>query len=224
VPEFAAWLPPSLATHTGQHRNFGSLAGAAVAVVGAGQSALEAAALLREAGATVEVIARGAIRWTTPSAPSWAAGHPLAMRSLPVSVRSAMGARWLRPGGAAWLRPRVVGVVRLTQGTTVMSAAESAGGVRLALSDGSRRRVDHLVLGTGYRPDVRGLPFLTRDLRDRIATAARLPRLNRWFESSVPRLHFVGPLAEHEFGPICRFLAGAAVAARQVSARASGGA
>jgi hypothetical protein len=221
VPEFAAWLPPSLATHTGQHRNFGSLAGADVAVVGAGQSALEAAALLHEAGATVEVIARGQIRWGVDTLPGRLSGHPIAMGSLPEGLRRSLRAGWLRPSGTTWLRPRVDGVVRLTPGTRVVSAAESGGGLRLALSDGSRRRVDHLLLGTGYRPDVRGLPFLGGALRDRIAASARLPRLNRWFESPVPGLHFVGPLAEHQFGPICRFVAGVAVTARQVAARAA---
>jgi hypothetical protein len=45
--------------------------------------------------------------------------------------------------------------------------------------------------------------------------------LNQWFESSVPRLHFVGGLAGRTFGPICRFVAGARITAQQVARRAA---
>ena len=46
-PEVAAGLPPELASHTGDHRDFGRFRGARVLVVGGGQSALEYAAMLR---------------------------------------------------------------------------------------------------------------------------------------------------------------------------------
>src|SRR5205085_9927253 len=60
-----AWRPPEfrgmdreLATHSSEHRDLSSFAGSNVVVIGAGQSALESAALMHEAGARVEVIAR----------------------------------------------------------------------------------------------------------------------------------------------------------------------
>jgi hypothetical protein len=59
MPEELAQLPPGLATHTLQHRDFDAFAGKDVCVIGAGQSALEAAALLREAGARPRVLVRG---------------------------------------------------------------------------------------------------------------------------------------------------------------------
>ena len=55
--EFAA-LSPSLASHTSEHQDLRIFRGRQVAVIGGGQSALESAALLHEAGAEVEVIAR----------------------------------------------------------------------------------------------------------------------------------------------------------------------
>jgi thioredoxin reductase len=66
-----AWIPPEysalsedLVSHTSHHRTFDMFDGRRVLVVGAGQSALESAALLHEAGADVEVVARGpAFRW-----------------------------------------------------------------------------------------------------------------------------------------------------------------
>jgi FAD-dependent urate hydroxylase len=41
--------------------------------------------------------------------------------------------------------------------------------------------------------------------------------LNEWFESSVPQLHFAGALAGYAFGPLCRFVVGSKVAARQIA-------
>lgn len=43
------------------------------------------------------------------------------------------------------------------------------------------------------------------------------PALNKWFESSVPHLYFVGAPAGHNFGPLCRFVTGAKVPARQIA-------
>src|SRR5438105_1840787 len=51
-------LSPELATHTSEAQNFARFSGKRVAVVGGGQSALESAALLHEAGAEVEIIVR----------------------------------------------------------------------------------------------------------------------------------------------------------------------
>jgi hypothetical protein len=77
------------------------------------------------------------------------------------------------------------------------------------------------MLGTGYRPTVHRLSFIASPIRDRIRLHHDgFPVLNRWLESSVPGLHFVGGLADRSYGPICRFVSGADVAARQIAAYA----
>lgn len=241
VPDFAGGLPKGLAMHTGTCPDPCELSGAAVAVVGGGQSALELGALLHEAGARVEVIARGPVRWVSrrlhrshplvrhllyapsdigPAGISRVVDRQLMLRRLPDAARRLLTRRSLRPAGAHWLRPRVEGVVRLTSHTAVREATPSGRGVRLRMSDGSDRQVDRLLLGTGFRPDIDRLEFLQPELRAGIVAAAGLPRLDEHFESSVPGLHFVGALAEHDFGPICWFVAGTALAARQVGRRA----
>ena len=59
VPSLVLELPPALLTHTSRIDNFTCFQEASnVAVVGAGQSALEAAALLLEVGATPVAISR----------------------------------------------------------------------------------------------------------------------------------------------------------------------
>jgi len=115
----------------------------------------------------------------------------------------------------------VVGQVRITTQSEVVHASHEPPGVCLQLSDGSTRLVDHLFLATGYRPNVQKLPFIPPSLAGHIRQRDGFPVLNRWLESSVPGLHFVGGLADHSYGPICRFVSGADVAARQVTAYAA---
>ena len=58
VPGPLSDLPVSACTHSSAHTDLAAFHGREVAVVGAGQSALESAALLHESGATVQVLAR----------------------------------------------------------------------------------------------------------------------------------------------------------------------
>jgi NADPH-dependent 2,4-dienoyl-CoA reductase/sulfur reductase-like enzyme len=239
LPEFAHGLPPHLASHSGDLVDPAHFRDRRVAVLGAGQSALEWAALLHEAGARVELLTRRPVVWVDrrlyhlhpllrslfyapsdvgPAGLSRLAGLPGVVRHLPRPWRAALLRRCVRPAGADWLRPRVAGIVPVTSGVEVQAATPDGDGLELELSDGSRRRVDHLVLATGYRPDLAGLEFLDPELRRALASLAGLPVLDHHYQSSVAGLHFVGALAEGSFGPICRFVAGAGPASRQVAA------
>jgi len=240
VPDFAKALPESIASHSRAHSDLDRFHGASVAVIGGGQSAIESAALLNEAGAKVELIHRGRVRWLKlhdyrgpgrkliyapsdvgPPGLNWLLHFPLVFRHLPVKTRKAITRRAVRPAGARWLLDRVIGHVRMTMDTEVVRAAPEGDGARLELSDGTSRLVDHVLLATGYRPGVQKLGFIDPQLRDRVREHNGFPVLNRWLESSVPGLHFVGGLADHSYGPICRFVSGAAVASRQIAEYAS---
>ena len=242
VPPFARDLPSDLASHTGDHVDLSGFKGRRVAVVGAGQSALESAAILHAEGADVELIARGPVVWIKrslyrrggvvsrllyppsdvgPPPLNWLCAAPLLMRKLPPGARGRIGRRAVRPAGANWLRDRFVATVRCTTDTHVVSANRVGDAVRLLLSDGSVREVDHLMVGTGYRPDVARLEIIHPSVAAEIDVANGFPVLNKWFESTVPGLHFVGGLAGYTFGPICRFVAGARIAAQQVAQRAA---
>ena len=61
--------PEGLVSHSSQNRDLSRFAGREVAVIGAGQSALESAALLHESGASAQVIARSQVRWGLPPKP-----------------------------------------------------------------------------------------------------------------------------------------------------------
>ncbi|MBE3560607.1 MAG: NAD(P)/FAD-dependent oxidoreductase [Ktedonobacteraceae bacterium] len=240
IPPFARDLPSTLASHTQAHTDLSPFKGRTVAVVGRGQSALDYAAFLHEAGATVEVIARGPIIWINrrlyehggvlkhifyppsdvgPPGINWLIAFPLLFRLFPEEARSLIDRRAIRPAVAQWLRPRVEGKVRLTPGVEIVKAEVQGEHLHCKLSDGTTREIDHLFLGTGYRPDVSKLPFIDPALHKQIQSRNGFPVQNEWFESSVPHLYFAGALAGYTFGPICRFVTGAGSAARQITRR-----
>src|SRR5438067_4187029 len=240
LPAFARELPESLASHTRAHRDFGRFKGMRIAVVGGGQSAIECAALLHEAGAHVELIVRRTIRWLKlhdyrgpgrrilyapsdvgPPGLNWLLHFPLAFRLLPAGTQQAVARRAVRPAGARWLINRVVGRVRITTNTEIRDARAERGGACLELSDGTARLVDHVILATGYRPSLDKLTLIAPSLRQAIRQRDGFPVLNRWLESSVAGLHFAGALADQSYGPICRFVSGADVAARRITAFAA---
>jgi len=232
-------LPFALASHACAHRDLSSFAGKRVAVIGAGQSALESAALLHEAGAEVEVVARATlVRWlwrqkwfhtfrpvarllyAPPDVGQAGLSHlvarPNVFRRLPRSVQTRWGKRAIRPAGAAWLHPRCA-PIRINTGIAVTSAFPMGDQVRLTLSDTTERRVDHVLLATGYRVDISRYPFLGERTLESIARIDGYPQLDSGFQSSVPGLHFLGAPAAWSFGPLMRFVAGAEFASRAVT-------
>jgi len=245
VPPMIASLSPVLAVHTSRITSFAAFKGRDVAVVGAGQSALEAAALLHEVGARPQLLVRkSAIHWmnrvphsrspwrrlrspisSLGSGPkAWALAHfPGAMHRLPVVWRSHLVKNHLPPEGAWWLRERVESRLPIHTGTTVDGVSEVDGRVALRLrvaDDNSERQllVDHVITGTGYDIDVERLAFLDPSLRCAIQRLGRAPSLNANFETSVPGLGIIGPASATSFGPLFRFVAGSEYAARVVSA------
>jgi hypothetical protein len=234
-PEFDG-LDPDLASHSGEHADFSVFSGKSVAVIGAGQSSLESAALLKEAGAEVEVIARiPEINWLTrssvlhnnavlrrllysktdvgPAGASWVIAAPDMYRRLPLRWRWPLTLRAVRPGAAAWLYPRVSGV-RITTGRSVVSTRPLDGRACLELDDGSRRSVDHVLLATGFRMDVARYGFLSEDIVSALRVANGHPELDGTFQSTVDNLYFVGPSSSWTFGPLLRHVAGTTFAAR----------
>jgi thioredoxin reductase len=244
IPPVLASLPPALAAHTSAVTSFAAFKGRDVAVIGAGQSALEAAALLREGGARPQLLVRKrSIHWMSRvphsrslwrrlrspisslgSGPkAWALAHfPGAMHHLPAAWRARLVKKHLPPEGAWWLRERVENRMPVHTGTTVDEAREADGRVALRLrvaneSRERRLRVDHVIAGTGYDIDVERLVFLHPTLRNSIQRLGRGPRLNAIFETSVPGLGVIGPASAMSFGPLFRFVAGSEYTAQVVS-------
>ena len=232
-------IPSEFASHSSEHKDLRKFEGRRVVVIGAGQSALESAALLKEAGIAAEVIARrDYINWVGlhprlhrlgwmsrllyskrdvgPAGLSRLVAAPHLFRRFPRTFQDRAAYRAIRPAGAAWLKMRLTGVP-ITIGRNVVSAAVSGSRLRLGLDDGQQRVVEHALLATGYRVDISRYSFLAESLRRRLQIANGYPILRRGLESSVPGLHFLGKPASWSFGPLLGFVSGAEFASTELT-------
>jgi cation diffusion facilitator CzcD-associated flavoprotein CzcO len=252
-----AYVPPELAslangaargeklvTHSSQHTDLGSFSGQDVAVVGAGQSALETAVLLADAGARPTVVARrdplrfaqkpSAVRTgslvsrkpDSPMGPGWSllacARGPELFRRLPHAVRFELVARILGPAGAWWLQDRFTDRFPVRTGHRLVRAESEGNRAALhTISPDGRAvtvRADHIISATGYRIGRDAFGFLSPALRRHVARSQGWPQLRASFQSSVPGLYFVGFPAAGTYGPLMRFVCGTAYAAPRLTA------
>jgi hypothetical protein len=241
-PDAFAGLPSELVSHTCEHDDLGKFRGRHVAVIGRGQSACESAALLAESQAETEIICRGPIHWLGAmmadnairrdpvwalhqilSAPSGVGPFPLswfnelpgAVHALPRKAKLWINERSLRAGVAGWVRPRFDNV-RVHAGRAIVRASEQGGRILVETNSGPLR-FDHVLLATGYRIDISKYGILAPELIGRIERQDAAPVLSAGMESTVKGLHFVGASAVRSFGPLMRFVAGSAYAARAVT-------
>jgi hypothetical protein len=77
--------------------------------------------------------------------------------------------------------------------------------------------VDHVVLATGYKPDMRKVPYLA-GVVDAMDLVDGFPVLDEHFQSSVPGLFVTGFPATRDFGPFFGFVRGCPVAATLTTA------
>src|SRR5262249_26244442 len=198
-------------------------------VVGGGQSGLESAALLADAGAHVEILIRkDSITWILTDetktglsrlgqrilyppigvgsrGSAWVSAVPDVFRWMPRGMQTQLAYDALRPRGAGWLVDRHADVP-IRKARAIRRAAASNGGLRLELDDGSTREADHLLLATGYRVDVRRYSFLSPELLEQLDVEDGYPRLRAGLGSSGPRVAFVGASAAAPVPPVPSFL------------------
>jgi len=243
VPPLLASLPTEFVTHSSRHRDVSQFKGHTVAILGAGASALDLAALLHHAGASVEVIARSrSIRFhdrapvprplsdrlrapTTGLGPGWDllfyANAPLAFHYLPQQFRLDAVRRSLGPAPGWFIKDEVVGKVPFHLGSNITQADVQNTRVRLEVTDDADKRqavvADHVISATGYRVDLQRLAFLQCQTREAVHSVEQTPVLSSNFESSVPGLYFVGPTAANSFGPVMRFAYGAGFTSRRLA-------
>jgi FAD-dependent urate hydroxylase len=238
-PQFDG-LGEGLATHSMRIPEPARFADQSVVVIGSGQSAVETAALVCEAGAQVELIARApAIRWLArgekvrtidpllkrllyaptdvgPAGVSRLVAMPNLFRRLPRRLQDRLAYRSIRPAATSWLMDRSTDVA-MTFNRQVTAARPLGSGARLLLDNGSERDVDHVILATGYKIDVARESVIGESLRSEVQLHQGYPVLRAGFESSVPALHFVGAYSAWSFGPVMRFVAGTDFTARTIA-------
>lgn len=244
VPRELALLPEKFVTHSSRHKSVEQFKGKNVAIVGAGASALDLAALLHQAGASVQVIARGPkIRFHDPPDDhqptlmdrlrtpvtgiglGWklylCANLPLVFRMMPEEFRVEKVRRILGPAPCWFTRDQVMGKVKFNLGVTLSAATITDDRINLELtdSDGAKTTLspDHVIAATGYRPDVRRLNFLDPNIVSGLRCVANSPALSSNFESTERNLYFVGITAANTFGPLLRFAFGAGFAAPRLA-------
>ncbi|MEU2394835.1 NAD(P)-binding domain-containing protein [Streptomyces sp. NPDC007369] len=232
-------LPPGHYSHSSAHRDLSRFEGLDVAVIGAGQAALETAALLAENGARPCLVARRSrIDWNTVPPPlerpalealrrphsglgsgwrTWVWSElPWAVRRLPAARRERIAATALGPAGAWWLRDRFEGSVPTLLGHRLHRAVAVGDRTRLGLTGAAGGSVDlevaHVIAATGFHPELARLELLDARLRAALGTVGDgggTPELSPGFESTWPGLFFAGLLTAPSFGPSMRFVHGA---------------
>ncbi|MBV8979218.1 MAG: NAD(P)/FAD-dependent oxidoreductase [Alphaproteobacteria bacterium] len=246
LPEILSALPAALRSHSAAHRDVAQFKGKDVAVIGAGSSAVDLAWLLHQQGAKPHIVARAAgIEYNkVPDASDesllgriqrpasgigrgwrslFCAEAPLLFYRLPQALKRRAIDSHMHPAAGWFMREKVEGVIPMSLGCTVAGAKAENGRVllRLAGAQGKSERLDcdHVIAATGYRMDMRRLPFLPQSLVARIAEADGTPILSDSFETPIPKLYAVGPAALETFGPLMRFMVGAEFAAPRVAGR-----
>jgi len=236
IPETLSELAPDAVSHSYDHRDGAWFEGKSVIVIGGGASAVDLAALLKDEGARVRIVARDKrIRYHNPPDArddtffaqlrrpasmigpgwrSWACVHlPWLFRLLPQSFRLRAVKRHLGPAPGWFMRERVEGHIEMLTGHSLDAARMLGNRVLLRFVGRWNKAVtlecEHVIAATGYRPDVSRIAFLSEDLRSRIATVDGAPQLSASFETSVPGLYAIGPVAANSFGPLMRFMTGA---------------
>jgi FAD-dependent urate hydroxylase len=231
IPEWVERsLSPGRWTHTCHLVRFDQLRGKRVLIVGGRQSAFEWAALLADGDAEeIHVVHRHdgpeftASDWhfvdglmdLTATVPGW-------FRNLPSEEREAIAKRFWAEGRLKlepWLTPRLdKPSVHQWPNASVAGCREILGGeIEAQLSTGERLVVDHVVLATGYKVDMREVPYLSGVVDD-LELADGFPILDEHFQSSVPGLFVTGFSATRDFGPFFGFVRGCPVAAALTTA------
>jgi thioredoxin reductase len=243
VPQMLRDLPPELLSHSYDHHDLSRFSGKKLLILGAGSSAVDTAVLAGEAGADVSLVARAPVihyhAMPDPDAISWlkAITHPSSgiglgwrsfvcskaprlFRRMPERLRLRATRRHLGPAPGWFMQGKLAAKTQL--GQTIETMQPYRDGVLLTTRDAEGRvtqtLADHAIAATGYRPDLRRLPFLGSELREEIAQVAHTPHLSDHFETSVPGLHVVGPLAANAFGPLMRFMVGAEYSSPRLAA------
>jgi cation diffusion facilitator CzcD-associated flavoprotein CzcO len=244
LPPFLSELPAQYASHSLQHSDLSVFQGKKVAVIGAGASAVDIAAILNKHGTEVSLIARrAAIVFQKPSkeprsllqriakprsglGPGWRSrlctDAPLLFRFLPRKFRFMVVRRHLGPAPGWFVRDQVVGRFPQHLGATLQHVGVENGQVKLSFTNATggaeKLVVDHVIGATGFRVAISKLGFLDETLRQQIRTIEDTPVLSSKFESSVAGLYMVGIASANTFGPLTRFAYGAKFTAGRISA------
>jgi FAD-dependent urate hydroxylase len=226
--ELVEKLPEGSYVHTCDTVDFEFYRGKRVLIVGGRQSAFEWAAMIHERGAQEVHITH---RHATPrfEEPNWNWVQPLVRRTLddhawwrkltPEEQEKIRHDFWAvgRLTLEAWLDARVHQPTITIHEKTVMVAvnAREDKTFDVLLDDNSQFNVHHIILATGYRPNVSNVTFLDRaTILNSLETAEGFPNLGTEFQTTLPNLYVTGLAATRDFGPFFGFTVACPVSAK----------
>ncbi|HEY4405955.1 MAG TPA: NAD(P)-binding domain-containing protein [Xanthobacteraceae bacterium] len=238
--ELAHRIPSGRLAHTCDLVDFEPLRGKRCLIIGGRQSALEWAALIREAGAAAIHVCH---RHDSPAfkTSDWSWVGPLVdkttedaawFRKLPAARQEEIRQRLWAEGRLKvepWLQPRILDdAVKLWPQSRVVTCVERPDGALAAtLDNGETLIVDQVIAATGYKVDIARVPFLAAgNLLGQLTTRNGFPELDAQFQTSIPGLFMTSMPAVQDFGPFWGFTIAAPVSAqiigRQLLARQEG--
>lgn len=227
--DLKAKLPAGRFQHTAEFVDFSNARNKRYLIIGGRQSAFEWAALLLEAGAaTVHLSHRHASpafavadwSWVNPMVDNMVA-DPNWFRRLSQTEKDEVNHRLWAEGRLKvepWLESRLNNErVKVWPQTQLESCGEN---LEVTLTNGERFNVDQIVLATGYKVDIRRLPYLAAgNLLARLDTRNGFPVLDDHFETSVPGLFITSMPATQDFGPFFGFTISVRTSARLICER-----
>lgn len=226
--DVVAKLPHGSYLHTCDTVDFEFYRGKRALIVGGRQSAFEWGALMREHGAQEIFITHP---HDTPkfTQPDWAWVQPMARlaladhawwRKLTSDGQEKIRRDFWAAGRLileSWLDERVHQPNIHIHGKTNIANVTTCGNKTydVTLDDGTQCNVHHIILATGYKPNIQKVAFFDRaTILDQMQTVDGFPALDTEFQTTVPNLYITGFAATRDFGPFFGFTVACPVAAR----------
>ncbi|HXL56072.1 MAG TPA: NAD(P)-binding domain-containing protein [Chitinophagaceae bacterium] len=223
-------LPQGSYSHSCDLTDMILMKGKRVLIVGGRQSAFEWAALLHEAGTAVIYLS---YLHRTPefTASDWAwvnplvdnlAEHPLWFRNLSQVEKDAVGKKMWAEGRLKlepWLASRVTKAsVHLFPSSRVIVCIRLPNGeLKLLLDKGQKITADHIILATGYKVNIRNVPFLAEgNILSKLTIKNDFPVLDEYFQTNLPGLFITSMPAAQDFGPFFEFTIAVRVSAKLI--------
>ncbi|MCM3630000.1 NAD(P)-binding domain-containing protein [Paenibacillus glycanilyticus] len=214
IPSLYSDLPRSHVSHTLGITSFDKFRGKDVIVVGSGQSAWEAAALLHQARSKVKLLYRKKkhVYGGSRVAELILIKTGDIFYKLPRPLK-----KLLRTAGsvtvpiAHFLKPLVEEKVPRFANRTINQVSVVNNKVQLKLTNGEEIYADYVIVASGFKIHLDKLTFVEDLLKNQIVReeeSAAFPKLNQNFESNLKGLFFAGPLSAHSHGPTFRFILG----------------
>ena len=227
--ELKSRLPEGRFAHTCDFVDFSAARDKRYLIIGGRQSAFEWAALLIEAGAGAVYISH---RHDSPAfaVADWSWVNPLVdavgenpnwFRQLSQPEKDDIGHRLWAEGRLKvepWLEARLNNDrVHVRPRTEVVDCVENNGELNVTLSNGETITCDQIILATGYKVDITGLPILAAgNILDQLETRNGFPVLDDHFQTSIPGLFITSMPATQDFGPFFAFTISVRVSAKLI--------